>query len=84
MATPFTTWAALHSALLDIYNDYLTNGSITTESLSFSSGATTRDFKFRTINDLKKEMAFVRGEMEKEANSGVFYGRTFGKQGGRG
>lgn len=84
MATPFTTWAALYAALLNIYNDYLVSGQITVESLSHNSGIISRDIKFRTIDELKKEMAYAKSEMEKEANPGVGYGRTFGKNvGGR-
>ena len=82
MATPFTTWAALYAALLDIYNDYLTSGNITTESLSYSSGASSRDIKFRTIGELERAMANAKAEAEKEANPTVAYGRTFGKNGG--
>ena len=84
MATPFTRWAALYTALLDIYNNYLTSGQITTRSLSLNSGGTSRDIQFSTADEIRKQLDYVKAQAEAEANPGVSYGRTFGKQGGTG
>ena len=86
MATPFTTWAALYKALLDVYNDFLSSGQITTRSLSFNSGSTSRDIQLNTAEDIRKELAYVKGQADTEAadTSGVPIGRSYAKQGGGG
>lgn len=73
----FTSWAELHSQMLDD----LASGAWRTLA-SYSLG--NRSFAYRSLKEFRELLDFIRDEAAKESGSPRYLRRTFARQGGRG
>jgi len=78
MGTNFTTWTALHTAMLNALQEAVVSGGFTGLSLSHQGKA----FQYRTIDELKKGIEWAKHMADSE--SGAAVGRTYAKNGGGG
>ena len=81
MAQPvvFTTWAALYSALLNSYADFVAN-RMQTASYEINTGITTRKFTFQDPDKILKAIREIKPLADIE--SGAAVGRTYARNGG--
>lgn len=75
----FTTWSALYTAMLNSFANFAP-GRVA--SFNFNSGTISRTFQYRTFEEFKEGLQFVKSMMD--IDSGDAVGRTYAKQGGGG
>ncbi|KKU25400.1 MAG: hypothetical protein UX37_C0024G0011, partial [Microgenomates group bacterium GW2011_GWA2_46_16] len=73
----FTTWSALYTAMLNSLANFAP-GRVA--SFNFNSGASSKSFQYRTIQEFKEGLHFVKTMMDIESGEAV--SRTYAKQGG--
>lgn len=85
--TTFTTWSALHTAMLDAAARFF-SGQLTAAEYEINTGSVSRRLKYRTVDEFKAGLEFVRGMVALEAAGAATVqpaaGRTYVKNGGGG
>lgn len=85
--TTFTTWATLYAAMLDSAAQFF-SGQMGAAEYEINTGGTSRRMKYRTVEEFKAGLEFVRQMAELEAAGATAVqpavGRTYAKQGGGG
>lgn len=89
MAVTFTTWQALYLAMLDVAAEFY-GGKMQVAAYSINTGASTRQFTYRTEKEFRDGLDYIKKQAQAEA-SGVssttftpVFPRTYAKNGGRG
>jgi hypothetical protein len=77
--TVFTTWSALHTAMLNALADFAANRSQVAE-FELQAGGITRRYRYRTIAELKEGLTFAKDMMD--AESGAAPARTYARNAG--
>lgn len=85
--TTFTTWAALYAEMLNAAARFF-SGQMGAAEYEINTGGSSRKLKYRTVDEFKAGLAFVREMAQLEAAGGTeikpAVGRTYAKNGGGG
>jgi len=85
--TTFTTWSALYTAMLDAAARFF-SGQMSAVEYEIQTGASLRKMKYRSVDEFKAGLEFVREMAALEASGGAgiqpAVNRTYAKNGGGG
>ena len=77
MATVFTSWTDLHTALREKYAAFLLNGGFERGEYTYDAGSGRIQVSYRTLDELEQHLTKVKRLAESETGAAV--GRTYAR-----